>query len=200
MKRKNGVNDHYICKLIREDSVEDFISYVNKNNILLDGQIPCSIFETSQLLLLKNPSLIEYSIFYGSIQISKYLAMNKVKLLSSLWIYAIHSNNPEILQFLEENQVESFFEECIEESIKCHNDSFTEYFLNNCSNEVGNLKNYLASMLKYCNFKFIQPDLFNSSSLYHLVRLNYVKLIEFLLNKDIDVNMLFDDILKNQMI
>ena len=30
-KRKIGENDKYICKLIREDSIEEFIIYVNKN-------------------------------------------------------------------------------------------------------------------------------------------------------------------------
>ena len=32
-KRQEGENDSYICSLIRQDSVEEFISYVNNHNI-----------------------------------------------------------------------------------------------------------------------------------------------------------------------
>lgn len=32
-KRKNGENDSYICNLIRNDSIDDFIVYINRNNI-----------------------------------------------------------------------------------------------------------------------------------------------------------------------
>lgn len=32
-KRKNGENDSYICNLIRNDSIDDFIVYININNI-----------------------------------------------------------------------------------------------------------------------------------------------------------------------
>mgnify|MGYP007106016784 CR=1 FL=1 len=34
-KRKTGENDDFICKLIREDSVEEFIAYVNRSNFHL---------------------------------------------------------------------------------------------------------------------------------------------------------------------
>ena len=37
--RKIGENESYICKLIREDSVKEFIVYMNKNNISSDQTI-----------------------------------------------------------------------------------------------------------------------------------------------------------------
>lgn len=43
-KRKIGENDSYICQLIREDSIDDFIIYINKTDYPLSGQIPPSIF------------------------------------------------------------------------------------------------------------------------------------------------------------
>lgn len=43
--RKLGENESYICKLIRNDSVEEFISHVNRNNIPLDSIIRSSIYE-----------------------------------------------------------------------------------------------------------------------------------------------------------
>ena len=90
-KRKNGVNDEYICELIRKDLVIDFISYLNRNHISPSSNIKTSIYETN-LLLNKNgkPTIIEYSAFYGSIQIFRYLIMNNVKLEQSLWFYSIH--------------------------------------------------------------------------------------------------------------
>ena len=83
-KRKIGENDSYICSLIRKDSVEEFISYTTRTNMLLKSQIKPSIFETHSFLISENPTLIEYATFFGSIQIVRYLYMNNVKLNSSL--------------------------------------------------------------------------------------------------------------------
>ena len=46
-KRNEGENDDYICELIRNDSIEDFIIFVNKNDYSLKSQIKPSIFETN---------------------------------------------------------------------------------------------------------------------------------------------------------
>ena len=71
--RKNGENENYICKLIRDDSIEDFIIYINRTNLPFSQRIKTSIFETNSYLLNNNPTLIEYAAFFGSIQIFKYL-------------------------------------------------------------------------------------------------------------------------------
>ena len=105
--RKNGENENYICKLIRKDSVEEFISYVNRTNLSLNSIIQTSIFETNSFLIKsKKASLIEYAAFFGSIQIFQYLRLNKVDLKPSLWFFAIHGKNPELIHLLEENDVE----------------------------------------------------------------------------------------------
>lgn len=80
--------------MIPTDSVAEFIQYVNRNNIPLTIQIEPSIFETNRLFIQK------------SIQIFQYLKMNNVELTSSLCIYAIHGNNPDIIHILEENRVQ----------------------------------------------------------------------------------------------
>ena len=96
-KRKKGENDSYICKLIQNDSVEDFVSHVTKNNYSLRSKIVPSIYETNSFLIKNSePSLIEYAVFFGSIKIFQYLRFNNVDLTQSLWIYTIHGNNPEI--------------------------------------------------------------------------------------------------------
>lgn len=104
-KCRTGENDSFICSLIRQDSVEDFISYVNRNNKSLSSQIHPSIFETNLFLMNKTPTLIEYAMFFGSIQIIRYLYYNKVSLTNSMWLYVIHSNNPKLIHFLEENEI-----------------------------------------------------------------------------------------------
>ena len=78
-KRQKGENDSYLCELIRTDSIEDFISYVNQKNISLSSKIKSSIFETNSFLVEKEPSLIEYTAFFGSIQIFQYLLNKKTK-------------------------------------------------------------------------------------------------------------------------
>ena len=64
--RKQGENDTFICELIRNDSIIEFISYINKKNYSFSSRINPSIFETN-IYLIKNdePSLIEYAAFYG---------------------------------------------------------------------------------------------------------------------------------------
>ena len=105
-----GENDSYVCKLIREDSIEEFIKYFNQHNLDLEGKIPTSLFDTNSFFIEftyedKNPTLIEYAFFCGSIQIVKYLREKGVILTSSLWPYAIHSNNAELISMLEEEKL-----------------------------------------------------------------------------------------------
>ena len=133
-KRFQGENDSYLCSLIRTDSVEEFISYYNKRNFSLNKRIEPSIFETNPFLINKHPRLIEYSAFYGSIQIFTFLQMNNVELESSLWLYSIHSNNPDIIHRLETLGIEpndGNYSECLKESIKCHHNDISNYIENN---------------------------------------------------------------------
>lgn len=52
--RKSGINQNYICELIRNDSIVEFIVYVNKNNISLTSIINPSIFETNWFLIKRD--------------------------------------------------------------------------------------------------------------------------------------------------
>ena len=100
-KRHECQNDSYVCSLIRNDFVEEFIAYVNQACISLTSKIKTSIFETNEFLIENEPTLIEYSAFYGSIQIFQYLQLNNVELKPNLWFYAIHSQNAELIHILE---------------------------------------------------------------------------------------------------
>lgn len=153
-KRLTGENDSYLCKLIREDSLEEFVKFINKTNLSLKGQIQPSIFETNTILNEKSPTLIEYAAFFGSIQIFIYL-MNKVDLEISLCPYAIHGRNAEIINFFEENTIdtENEYIKCFEEAIRCHHKEIADYFENKLTDFPENDKNRLG--LIYYNYDYI---------------------------------------------
>lgn len=69
-KRRKAENEHKLCELIREDSIVDFISYINLHSIQINSYIPESIFETNRFLLDKYPSMIEYSAFVVQLEFS----------------------------------------------------------------------------------------------------------------------------------
>ena len=160
--RKIGENHHYICTLIRKDLIEDFIIYVEKNNYSLTSKIEPSIYETNSFLQeRKKVTLIKYASFFGSTQIFNYLRLNQVKLNSKLWMYAIHSNSSELYSLLEENHVKikNTYLTYFNESIKCHHNDFTNYFLSNHLQDYkDNQFNYRTTIeaLKYHNFEFIK--------------------------------------------
>ena len=206
--RKRGENENYICELIRNDSVEEFIRYVNQNNYPLESLVNPSIYETNPLLLSKKitffskenePSLIEYATFFGAIQIFQYLSNNGVKLNSYLWTYAIYSQNPEIIHILEENNkhpIKSYYS-CFKDAILCHHNNIASYILNNyLPNESEFTHDIFIHALKTHNFAFIENDLINETALFELCKYDYYHFVEFVLkDKDIDNNIIktFDD-------
>lgn len=63
-KENCKIGDSYICSLIRQDSIVDFIVYVNKNVVQLSSEIKRSFFETNPFLVKnKCTTLIEYAAF-----------------------------------------------------------------------------------------------------------------------------------------
>ena len=179
-KRKMGENEQYICELIRNDSVESFVSYVNRKNLTLSNVlIKPSIFETNNTLCKKESTLIEYAAFYGSIQIFQYLKFNDIELTPSLWIYAIHSQNAELIHILEENSVHppnDDYQICFNESVKCHHNDIANYirdiFLNH--NKINN-----ENIYKNFNFEQMPSILENNIDFYYICRYSYSNLVDF---------------------
>ena len=85
--RMNGENESYICYLIRNDMIGQFITYVDKNNITLSMTIEPSIYETNSFLLKNNENitLIEYAAFFGSIQIFVFKRISYRSNFVGLW-------------------------------------------------------------------------------------------------------------------
>ena len=195
--RKIGENNNNICKLIQKDMIKDFILFINKNDYSLNATIEPSIYETNHFLL-KNPkiSLIEYAAFFGSRHIFKYLAVNDATLNPSIWFYAIHGNDAEIIDYLKQNEIspikDSYYEVFIE-SIICHHNDFATYLLNNYlqdenENENKNVYHIRASIKSY-NFTFLQNIFDYPQLFYFLCKYDHFILVnKFLKMKDIDIN------------
>lgn len=174
-KRRIGENDSYICSLNRQDSVEEFIGYLNQKNYSLSSTITPSIFETNSFLIDKTPTLIEYSAFFGSFQILQYLNNNHVDLNPTLMKYAVHSKSPEIFQYLEENQIE-VTKDCFLESIKCHHNDFVEFIQTNYSIDYD--ESAVEYSFCYYNYNFLPDDLTQRIVFFCLCKYNYSKMVD----------------------
>ena len=184
----------YCCRW----SVEDFISYINRKNIPLYSEIAPSIFETNSFLIdNKNTTLIEYSAFFGSIQIFQYLLMNNVELTPSLWLYSIHSKNAELVHLLESNEVQppedsnNYFIQCLIEAIKCHHNDFADYIesnllVQNQKNKSKQNEQIISNCLKYHNYIYIRADNIFDHAFFYLCQYDYNTLINFLLKSKED--------------
>ncbi|KAK8898098.1 hypothetical protein M9Y10_000366 [Tritrichomonas musculus] len=197
-KCEKGENDLLLCELIRNDSVEQFIQYVNQTIYPLSSRIDESIYETNTFLYNKCPTVIEYSAFFGSIKIFNYLKMNNVQLTPSLWIYAIHSNNPDLIHILEQSKIvpeDKTYKKCLEEAIKCHHNAIANYIYDNLlKNQDENF--CLSKAVKYYNFEFISNNK-NQLIFKNVCKYDYFNLVQLLLQKmDFDVNQYYIKILR----
>ena len=202
--RRKGENNSPLCHLIRNDLVEDFVVLANKTNLNLTSKISSSVFETNCFLIDKEPTIIEYAAFYGSIQIFNFLKLNNVPLNPSLWLYAIHSNNPEMIHLLEESQIQpddKTYEKCLEESIKCHHNDIANYIQNNSLNESKNSfeQNDAAYGFHYHNYKFIDTE--NKFAFHYACKYDYFTIVENMINiEGFDINSKVSIITKNDVL
>ena len=189
--RNLSENESYICIIIRNDLIEEFVAYTTRANIPLSSQIQPTLFETNSFLLRNKPTLIEYATFFGSIQIFKYLQFNNVYLSPFLWLYAIHSNNGEIIHLLEElNIIPKNKEELLIESIKCHHNSIVNYFFDTIF--YNESYKYIETCFKYYNYSILPKEI-DEEMLNNLISYSYddlVKLLikERLLNSDMKIH------------
>ena len=187
--RDLGENHYTISKLIRDDSIEDFITYINHENIPLSSTLKDSLFETNDFLIQKSDiSLIEYASFFGSIQIVRYLYTNGVDLNVDLWYSSIHSGNPDLIHFLEEENMSfdpTSFSLSFTESVKCHQINITNYLLTiYVPNQPEKYTTAFIYGLPYYNYSFF-PDNFDENLAYDfLLRYDHCSIVEFLLNSN----------------
>lgn len=186
-----GENEALICKFIREDNVVEFIKYVTQMNIPLNMKIKQSFFETNLYLREHYPNLLEYSAFFGSIQIFKYLRLKKVELKEEIWEYAIHGGNAEIICILEDNEIQSYYiiEYSFKESVKCYKNDIAHYIQDKF---LESTYEYQDCFFEYMNYYFF-PNNLNDHSFFHLCYYEHYSLAKlYLKSKNFDPNFLFD--------
>ena len=137
--------------------------------------------------------MIEYAVFYGSIQIFQYLLTNGIKLNPSLWNYAVHGCNEEIIHILEENKIEPLYkkyEDVLIKSIEFHHNDTVNYIINNYFENKDDISNILLKQgIKYHNFMIIDSKLLDKSCFYYLCESDYPDLVDILIKTtDIDIN------------
>ncbi|KAK8883948.1 hypothetical protein M9Y10_043050 [Tritrichomonas musculus] len=193
-KRQIGENSSHLCSLIREDSLNEFIIYINQNNIPLKGHIKYSLFETNSYLTKKTPTLIEYSAFFGSINIFNYLHVNGVQYTSKTVLYAIHGRNYEIIHSILNDFDDKSRLEYLEESIKCHHNEIANFIIENLLSNDNSQTNEMVydtlirSSLHYCNFEFCPENIsFEYKNYATLGEFNYLELFK-LFTKEFECN------------
>ena len=176
--------------MICQDSVEEFVAYVNRTNLSLPRRIDNSIFETNQFLNEnKNTTLIEYSAFFGSIQIFQFLQLSGVTLEPSLWLYAIHSQNADMIHLLEYHNVEppnGDYKLCFIEAIKCHHNDIANYieynFLQQNTDALSGV-DYQSKVFCFQNYAFFPSDLKSEDEFYALCSYGYRLLSDLYIKK-----------------
>ena len=117
--------------------------------------------------------------------------MNRVSLTPSLWLYAIHSQNAEMIQFLESDKVPPPNDDylyCLIESIKCHHNDIASYIENNLLSINQDILNeeFISNVLHYYNYQYFPTDFVQNFVFYHLCSNNYNKIVEIWLESKED--------------
>ena len=95
--------------------------------------------------------------------------INGVELNNSLWPFAIHSQNSEIIYQLIDHHIDPIIVECIDESVKCNHNNITNYIqINLMKNEEVNSKDMFIQSLKNYNFSYIQEKMINATYIYDI--------------------------------
>lgn len=185
-RRLIGENELLISKIIREDSLDEFIAYITqyKSNITLQ-----SYFETNPFLINKTPTLIEYATFYGSMKIIDYLLKSGNQLTPSLWAYAVNGNNMTIIQLLESNEIqptENSYINCMIDAIKCHHIGIARYLQNKYFGDDDNFYSLFTNKyFKYYNYEFMTQSFKEDfNTLYYLIKKDYLYIAKCLLEKN----------------
>ena len=136
----------------------------------------------------------------------------EVELTSSMWIYAIHSCNSELIRYLEDNHVsppenkygfilgESPFDDyeiILKESIKCHHNDVSKYIIEYLMKEEDLQKdienNYYDNLYQYAvefhNYCFFPTDMKYKNMFHYLCEFDYYTLVTLYLTElTIDIN------------
>ncbi|OHT08526.1 hypothetical protein TRFO_22957 [Tritrichomonas foetus] len=145
-----GVNHSEIAKIIRDDDILSFQAIISQTNLPLNSEIPFSIYESNDLIKRKanNTQLIEYSAFYGSIHIFKFLIMQMEKLPDNISIFAVAGGCYEIIHILEAHKL-LFDEKCVATAVEFHHNDIYDYLLTKYDITKIVSNSFFPSILRY---------------------------------------------------
>ncbi|OHS99705.1 hypothetical protein TRFO_33830 [Tritrichomonas foetus] len=160
--RKSGSNQDPISVSIVHDDLESFLDIISHTEINLNSKIEISPYEIFQFFW--KPTMIDYAAYYGSLQIYKYLLMNKVGVTWFTKVYAAAGGNYEIVHLCEENG--ELPERLIGMAIQFHRNEIVEYILNQQSYAltVECIENSLYNCIYHYNVKYFEYFLTNHIS------------------------------------
>ena len=199
-KRKIGENDTYICQLIRNDDIDGFISYFNKNNISINSDIQNSIFDTNHFMShFKKITLIDYAGFFGSIQIFRYLFKNNARFTYYSFPFAFHGRNPEIILILEKHESKKSFLENWPKSIKCFHNEVANYIIKNYFLNDSEIQSKLDSeityhAIKYHNFDFITLNNNIYQYINEFCKYGFTSLVNYLIEETDAIQCIYTDL------
>lgn len=105
-KVQSDISSIEIIDIIIKDDISTFVSYVTETNYNLKAEFRIPFESMYSELHAGSHSLMEIAVYFGSIQIVRWLMNQGVNLTKSLWKYVFHGDNPEIVHLLEDNHIE----------------------------------------------------------------------------------------------
>lgn len=144
-----GINNNEITVAIRSDDLIKFQEILEKSNLNLNSNIEYSPFEKFKYINSR-PFIIEFTAFFGSINIFKFLWLRKVRITPNLPKYAVAGGNCEIIHIIEE--VNASFDGCLEVAIEFFQTDLIKYINKSLSYEF-TTSCLISSIINY-NIKY----------------------------------------------
>lgn len=146
-------NPNQISIYIRNDDYDNFIDITSKNNINFDSTIPQSINENNSIFQSKIPcSFANYSAFYGSTKIFRFLLSNGARCDLNTLMCACAGGNTEIIRILVQKHI-SFNQKCLNKAIKYFAEiPLIDFILDNSNLVIG--ANEMKKAIESFNFPF----------------------------------------------
>ncbi|OHT08892.1 hypothetical protein TRFO_22486 [Tritrichomonas foetus] len=146
-------SEEEIAKIIRTDDVDYFMEFISRiDNFDLDSKIQPSFLENNPDINNsynydnQGINILEYSMAFGSINIYRYLLLNKVKYSKESLKYCLIGNNYEILHHLEEETKIEFDKNCYLQCIEYYHPEIIEYFLNYSNDQSKDISKEMNSL------------------------------------------------------
>ncbi|OHT06859.1 hypothetical protein TRFO_25034 [Tritrichomonas foetus] len=160
---------------IENDDLNKFIELTNiTNKFNYREKFTYSLFESDKNI--KSVDVIQYALAFGSLNIFKYLVMNKVEIIKDDLKYAIIGGNRDIINIIE-NDVKILFDDMkyFQIAIKYHQNVLFNYFINNYEHLQLNIMILFNLCVKYNNYVL----------LYTLIEDNSINLDEYFSKYDV---------------